>query len=369
MEHAGSGYASDIVLNIEVESHAAVHHCRHEAKSDVRGCLRSQILFSLHTLMPTTAKGKGKADPRLPLLTNDNDAENDYGSTSQASQDAQHHQQQRAFTASPVPIQRAWRSYLLTGALALLTLLFGGSLAIILLADSYAAPALRNINNALSADGATSNQFWEQAVIVRGPDKINIAGIGRRTDDTGKENLELNLTVTVRLAVDSDFVMDLRDSRHDSWATEKWKSLGRWGVRRLGTVTAAMDDIVVYPANMSIDTPIVSLKSPSAVPIQLIPGLTPEDHQHPLPLRSVTIPLTISPSPNATLILDFLKKSWMTGFANVQIHSPDMMVHGGEPDDRVLKWWRIGSWRQWLKVDKSDVAVKLRLQSKSQPHN
>ncbi|KIJ22743.1 hypothetical protein M422DRAFT_786352, partial [Sphaerobolus stellatus SS14] len=311
------------------------------------------------TLRSNSAKGKAKADPRQPLLGEDTD-NNHYGSTSQPSQDAA--QRTRSPATPSIPLHRAWRSHLLTGALAFLTLLLGGALAAILLADSYAAPALRRINGALAANSSASDAFWKEAVIVRGPDSIKMSGLGRRKDDAGKEHLELNLTVAVRMAVDTDFVMDLRQSDEDSWFTERWKSIGRWGVGSLGSITTLMDDIVIYPANMTKDTPILTLKARSPIPVPLRPGLTKADHRNTPYLQTVSIPFTVSPSQNTTLILDFLKKSWIHGFANVRVYAPELTVYGGGPDSRSVTWWKFGQWRKWLKVDKSNIFVPLRLQ-------
>lgn len=310
-----------------------------------------------------TTKGKGKADDsRRPLLSNERDAENDYGSTSQSlrggvlpSQDA---------VASSFSHRAIWKSYLLTGALTFLSILFIIAFAIILLAHSYAAPALHNIHEALSSE---SDTFWKAATIVRGPDNIKVVALERTKVEEGQEILEANVTVTMRLAVDTDFIMGFQDANKDTWFREKWKQLGRWAVRKLGVVTAFIDDFALYPSNASLAgvSPMVTIKPHGPISIPLYPGLTELAHRHPPSLQPILLNLTVYPSQNVSLMLDFFKETWFAGFASIKIRTTNLSLHGGGPSKVAVRWWQFGLWRSWLKFSTSNLIAFLKIKSKS----
>ena len=262
-------------------------------------------------------------------------------------------------------MRQAWRSHLLTAALTLLTFLLATLLAIVLLTESYAAPALRNIQRAWSHPGPDADQFWKQAVLLSGPDDVNVVSVDRRKDELGVVRMEMNMSVTMRIAVDTDFIMGFRedDTLDDGWWRKKWKQLGRWGVRQLGDTTAVVDHIDIYPSPPPTSlVPLVTLRPLQPTLIPLGPGLSSRDHDNPpSSLTPVSVSLLISPSQNASLLISFLKESWAQGFFSVRIHAPKILVYGGHEHNKPPKWWELRRWRNRLKLEKDEVIIDIKL--------
>lgn len=255
-----------------------------------------------------------------------------------------------------------WRSYLITAVLVILTLFFGLMLVIVLLTDSYAAPAWHNVSKALSQSGEESDKFWKQAMIVRGPDAVSIQGIDRRRDESGVVRLEVKMTVAMRIAADTDFIMDFRDdgTLDNTWWRERWRALGRWGVRRLGRTTITMDDIVITPSKLSPSDALLTIKALSPITVPLRPGLSAEDHRNPpSSLQTVYVPLTICPSQNGSLLSEFVKQSWKDGYVSVGIRGTNFSIHGGSGHTAPPKVWELGRWRNWFKFGWDDLTLDL----------
>ena len=306
-----------------------------------------------------TPKGKGKAIEQTPLLD-----ENAFDPRHSRS-DAQIPEGPQVSSSSHLLVRGRsfWRSCLWTAVLAILTIFFGLILSIILLADSYAAPAWHNINKALSQSGEGSDRFWRHTMLVRGPDAISMTGVGWKRDQLGVVQLEVNMTVTFRMGVDTDFIMDFRggSTADDRWWKKQWRELGRWSVRRLGSTTAIVDDVVVIPLKLHSSEALVTVRLPSPITIPLRPGLSIEDDNSPPSLESVPVALTIYPSQNASLIADFLRQSWTEGYVNVRLHGSNLSIRGGSERNDTLKLWNPGGWRNWLKFDKDELLLDLKL--------
>lgn len=309
-------------------------------------------------------KGKGKANEQTPLLDENGRTIGSSVSRNVTLMAAAAPQQSSSSRLSEG--QAFWRSYLITAVLATLTLLFGLILVTILLADSYAAPAWHNINKALAQSGEDSDRFWKQAMLVRGPDAISMTGVGRRRDESGIERLEVNVTIAMRIAVDTDFIMDFHDEgvHEATWWKKKWRSLGRWSVRLLGSTTATAASVVVSPSKLASSEPLITIKALSPITVPLYPALSQEDHVNPPPsLESVSVPLTIYPSQNASLLSEFLKQSWKQGYVSVRIRGSDLSIHGGSEHNRSPTVWDLGLWRNWLNFDRDELALDLTLPS------
>ncbi|KAF8503139.1 hypothetical protein JB92DRAFT_2971659 [Gautieria morchelliformis] len=309
-----------------------------------------------------THKGKGKASEQTPLLD-----ENGRTIGSSLSRNDTHPTAEGPHVSSSTHLSLdrtlIWRSYLCTAVLAVLTLCVGLIIATILLADSYAAPAWHNVSKALSQSGESSDTFWKQALVVHGPDSVRVTGIGRKRDGLGMR-LEVNMTIAVRIAVDSDFIMDLRDDRDldDTWWKKKWRALGQWGVSRLGSTTATMDGVVINPTKLHSSEALLTMKTLSPITIPFRPGLSPEDHRKPpSSLDTVSVSLTIYPSQNVSLLSEFLKQSWAEGHIGIEVRGSNLSIQGGAEQDERPKLWKIRQWRSWLKFDKDAVTLDLTL--------
>jgi hypothetical protein len=332
----------------------------------MEGRRREQIdTGSSRLIMATpTHKGKGKANEQTPLL---DETRRTIGSSL-----SRNHTHQTAVGPHVSPSAHLslgptliWRSYLWTAVLAILTLCVGLIIATILLADSYAAPAWHNVSKALSQSGESSDRFWKQAIIVHGPDSVRVTGVGTKRDGV-RVRLEVNMTIAVRIAVDSDFIMDFRDDRvlDDTWWMKKWRALGQWSVRRLGSTTATMDGVVIHPTKLHSSEALLTMKTLSPITIPFRPGLSPVDHRKPPPsLDTVSVSLTIYPSQNVSLLSEFLKQSWAEGHIGIRVRGSNLSIHGGAEQDERPKLWKLRRWRSWLKFDKDAVSLDLTLPS------
>ena len=307
-----------------------------------------------------TPKGKGKANEQTPLLD-----ENGRAVDARLPRNDTHQTMESPHVSLPSNLLMGrpfWRSYLWTAVLAILTLFFGLILAIMLLADSYAAPAWHNINRALSQSGEGSDRFWKHAMLVRGPDAVSMTGVGWKEDELGMVQLEMNMTVMMRVAVDTDFIMDFSDDPDDTWWRKQWRTLGRWSVRQLGSTTAIVDDVVVHPSKLNSPAALVTVKFLSPITIPLRPGLSGEDDKSPTPsFESVSVPLTIYPSQNVTLLAEFFKQGWAEGYISVRIHGSNLSIHGGSERNGLPKLWSPERWRNWLQFDKDELSLDLTL--------
>jgi hypothetical protein len=125
-----------------------------------------------------------------------------------------------------------------------------------------------------------------------------------------------------------------------------------------------VDDITIYPSLPSVSEPLVTFTPLSSIAIPLNPGLTAQDHYSPPPsLISMSIPLIICPSQNASLLIKFFKQSWAQGFFSVRIHGSSVLVYGGHEYNNPPKWWELTRWRNWLKLRKDEVMLDVKLPS------
>lgn len=121
------------------------------------------------------------------------------------------------------------------------------------------------------------------------------------------------------------------------------KSLARWAIRRLDRISVNLNTIDVASRHdkrllfTSLHLPL--LEHPVTVdPLTACLGLH----------ANMSVPLFIRPTNNSTVLVQFVRDAWRHGVISVNAIIPQVVVQGGGLHE-------MGSWRQNLKVARSDI--------------
>ncbi len=228
------------------------------------------------------------------------------------------------------PPRRSLISRLLTVFLYSLLLCFLIFIVVAIIAYSYTSKAA----------GASPDQLIERAVVVRGPDRLDVLNV---TAEGG-----IWLRVKGRIGVDAGSVLDVNTEEDDSMLRDLWKSLGRWGVHRLDTVSLNLTTIDIS----SRDNHLANVTIP---PLEL--HLTVNPPRDDTWLSPVTIPMYIQPTKNASALIAFLRESWRDGRMFLKANVGRAVVRGGGlHDDGLLSK---------MAVVRSDVETRMNIKSTS----
>ena len=233
-------------------------------------------------------KGKRRAqDPteRTPLL----------GSSSRAED----------LDTTPSNSHRRLRSKLTTVFLVSLSLCIMSFVIVALFAWSYAS----------RASHLTPEDVINQHLVLVGPNHVDIINI---TDDGG-----IWLNVGGKIGLDAGSAIGIESDPEDGLFTDLWKIVGRWGVHRLERVSVQLSTITISPEHdrhatlMAIDIP------PIELPLAVDP---PRDTSW---LTHISIPIHFQVTTNTTLLLQFLKDSWLHGSLAVYTNVGEAYIRGG----------------------------------------
>lgn len=146
------------------------------------------------------------------------------------------------------------------------------------------------------------------------------------TDDGG-----IWLNVGGQIGMDAGSAIGIGSNPEDDLLKDLWKSIGRWSVRRLERVSVHLSTITILPEHdphsllMAIDVP------PIELPLTVNP---PRDTSW---LTHISIPIHFKPTTNTTLLLKFLKDSWLRGSLTVSADVGQANIRGGSLN---LDSWR-----------------------------
>ncbi|THU87982.1 hypothetical protein K435DRAFT_762209 [Dendrothele bispora CBS 962.96] len=262
-------------------------------------------------------KGKGRAlEPteRTPLLDRAS------GSSSPATYEP----------TEPVTSQRRrllthlFRVFLLTLSLCIVAIL-----VVLLLAWSYTS----------RSSELSPQDVINKALVFEGPQHIDVLNI------TWSEGMWVN--VQGRVGVDAGAVVGVNSNEEDSFLERIWKSIGRWGVRRLDRVSVTSSTINVTaiqddpPVLASIDIP--SLELP----------LTTDPPSDSTWLKPFSTPVFIRPTTNVSDLLRFAREAWKQGAVRLETHISEVDVRGGDVGEH--------GWRAILHRQLSNVNTTLRI--------
>jgi hypothetical protein len=188
----------------------------------------------------------------------------------------------------------------------------------------------------------TAQDILDRGLIIGGPDSIEVLNA---TKEDG-----VWIRVDARVGLDIGNLLGIRPNDEDLVWTELWKGIGRWGVRKVGTVSIQLSQITV-----------TSSSKPSLIlavlttPLMELP-LTPDPPASLDWLTPVSIPIKISPTERTEDLVHFANESWMSGIVQASGTIPSVRVMGGKLGAR--------TWRDNFNIERSNFSVALRTKSK-----
>ncbi|KAF8812840.1 hypothetical protein BYT27DRAFT_7159005 [Phlegmacium glaucopus] len=216
-------------------------------------------------------------------------------------------------TILPSTSHRRLRSKLTTVFLVSLSVCIMLFVIVALFAWSYASKASH-----LTPEHIINHDF-----VFVGPNRVDILNI---TNDGG-----IWLNVRGQMGLDAGSAIGIGSDPEDDLFKDLWKSIGRWGVRRLERVSVHLSTITVLPEHdphsilLTVDIP------PIELPLTVDP---PRDTSW---LTHISMPIHFKLTTNTTLLFEFLKYSWLHGSLAVSANVGQASIRGGSLN---LDSWR-----------------------------
>ncbi|KAJ3881641.1 hypothetical protein F5051DRAFT_95809 [Lentinula edodes] len=166
------------------------------------------------------------------------------------------------------------------------------------------------------ASDMSPDDILHKALVMQGPDRVNVLNV------SSSEGIWVH--VEGRFGLDAGAVVGVNSDPGDGILDRIWKSLGRWGVRNLDTVS-------VWTSTINITTrsdPPVFLASVDIPPLQI--PLTVDPPSGYSWLQHVSAPVLIRPTSKTSDLLHFAQDSWRNGQIMVQTEMSTIDVRGGE---------------------------------------
>jgi hypothetical protein len=177
------------------------------------------------------------------------------------------------------------------------------------------------------------------AMVVAGPFSVQLLNTS-----SGHPRLQLN----AKAGLDVANALDLESSQDDRLSEKFRKSLMRWGVRKLHTVSVTLDAIHIQPKNAHpVDNLLVISIPPLTLPVAAEPS---SDRGW---LSNISIPLEIQPSWNMSLYEDFLKQAWELGTLGMNTEICEINVIGGSLHGN--------TWRKFVRMHVSNFRESISL--------
>ena len=218
--------------------------------------------------------------------------------------------------------------FLLTLSISILLVLL-----VLSLAYSYAAKASH-----LSDEDILNN-----GLVFRGPDAIDVLNVSMHGD--------VWLRLDGYVGFDAGAVIGVKPDDGDNFWHDAWKAIGRWGIRHLDVVSLTLTSVNISAQYDDPSEPLASIEVP---PFQIpLTAMPPDDASW---LTPMSLPVHIHPSHNVSAWLHFARESWRRGSAIARATVGRADVQGGSLQHP--------TWRNVLKIDRSDVTVGLNLKSK-----
>ncbi|EMD36737.1 hypothetical protein CERSUDRAFT_114648 [Gelatoporia subvermispora B] len=263
----------------------------------------------------TVDKGKARARPELsentPLL----------GSSSRPATP----RDDLETSSHPQPL----RSKLLNVFLASLSICVLLSLLLILIAWSYRSRAAT----------ISPEEILQKALVVRGPDRVNVLNT---TGDGG-----IWIRVNGRIGFDAGKAVGIDRRAEDGWLEDMWKSIGRWGIRRLDRVSVSTTTITVSQETNSSNV----LATITAAPMEIALSTNPPPGTS--WLTPMSLPVLIRPTKDVSTLLRFIEDSWKEGTISVKASLDQVLIEGGG--------LRGADWRRALKIVQSNLHVPVHI--------
>lgn len=191
----------------------------------------------------------------------------------------------------------------------------------------------------------TVQDVLDRGFVVEGPDRIDVLNA---TKEGG-----VWIRVGCRVGLDMGSVLRIRPEDDDLIWTELWKGLGRWGVRKFGTISVELSQIVVTSHNKPTSTLAVLATSTVELP------LSPDPPSNFGWLTPMSIPIKIHPTERTEDLVRFANESWISGIIQVSSTISSIRVMGGKVGER--------TWRDNFNIGRSNVSIALATKSEPFP--
>jgi hypothetical protein len=271
---------------------------------------------------PPCTKGKGKArhtDPseQTPLLLNHNGGAPSQTGPLLVDEDLD-------IESSSDTRRGLWSklTFVFLASLSFCIIIF---LLLALLAYSYAA-RLSDIS---------TEDVLENALVIQGPYRVNVLNV---TADGG-----IWIQVQARAGVDAGSIMGVNTGDDEGTFKDIWKSFGRLGVKLLDKVTVDISTAQIFSERQALLCTVNS--PPFEIPITVNP---PYDDSW---LSTISLPLFVVPTQNASDANQFVHDSWYSGAASAHASVPSVVVSGGSMNK--------GGWRHMLRLQRSGIQADL----------
>lgn len=185
---------------------------------------------------------------------------------------------------------------------------------------------------------ASPEFIMEHAVSLRGPDQVDVLNI--------TDNGSMWVNVTGRIGVDAGAMLGVHTEEDDGLLEGMYKSLMRWGIHHVKTVTFDLDTVSVSSDYGRHTSKLAMIESPTLeVPLTSDP---PVDESW---LHTMSATFFVSHTDDSAQIIRFVEDAWGSGSVKLQAHAPKVSIRGGS----ILG----GSWRNRIKISRSDISTNI----------
>ncbi|KAK0223686.1 hypothetical protein IW262DRAFT_1368625 [Armillaria fumosa] len=199
--------------------------------------------------------------------------------------------------------------------------------ALALLAWSYAARASDLSPDAIINDG----------LVFEGPSRVDVLNMS----DTGG----IYARIEGRIGMDAGGVIGVNSDDQDNLMLDLWKSLGRWGIRKLDRVSVRISSVQVVSEQ---DERLAAINIPSQEIV--ITADPPADRSW---LQPISTTVFIQPTTNGPILKTFIQEAWREGSFALKVDIGEVAVEGGNLGGT--------SWKHNLRRKFTDVNTVIRL--------
>ncbi|OCH86734.1 hypothetical protein OBBRIDRAFT_760838 [Obba rivulosa] len=195
------------------------------------------------------------------------------------------------------------------------------------------------------ASTVSPEEILQKALVAKGPDRVDVLNT---TGDGG-----IWVRVYGRVGLDAGKAVGVDRRAEDGWLEGMWKSIGRWGIRRLDRVSVNLTTIEVSQESNSSNVLATIMPAPMEIPLSTNP---PSGAGW---LTSVAVPVLIRPTKDMSTILRFIRDSWKDGTISVRASIEQALVEGGGLGE--------SGWRRGLKIVQSNLRVPVHIRIPTLP--
>lgn len=192
------------------------------------------------------------------------------------------------------------------------------------------------------ASNLDTNVLLEQALVFRGPQHVTVVNM---TQD-GSLWIQANALV----GIDAGAIIDVHSDEEDGVLAQVQKSLGRWGIERLATLSVKPSEAHVYARFERDDHFLARVE---CEPLEL--ALTADPPPNASWLTPITVQLHMTPTTDASALVQYAREAWSSNAISLRVEVPRVVVRGGRLGDR---GWR-KSLRKARENVKANIAFKL----------